>query len=194
MAKSHAKAKAKPGRKPLAHDVRMRVLHEAGYRCAVPSCRSILTIDIHHIIYVSEDGPDEPSNLLALCPNCHGLHHMGKIPPQSIRAWKFLLMALNEAFDRRTVDLLLAMEKTGDWLLSNGDALPDYAPLIVSGYAEVRVVGGGSLAPIFGKMRVYLSDKGKAFIAAWKCGDQVAAISRLPRSSADEGAPPDLPE
>ena len=39
------------------------VLTEAGYRCAVPTCREILLYDIHHIWEVSEGGGDDASNL-----------------------------------------------------------------------------------------------------------------------------------
>jgi hypothetical protein len=182
---------AKQRRKAIPLDIRMRVLHEAGYRCAIPACRMVLTLDIHHMVYVSEGGPDKPENLLALCGNCHALHHMGKIPRESIRAWKLLLMALNEAFDRRTIDLLLALQHTGNWLLSAGDALPDYAPLIVSGLAEVQVLLGAPVEPNFGKMRVYLSDKGRSFIEAWKRGDQAAAVNWLPQPTPTGTAVPD---
>ena len=74
-------------RKKIPADCRQLVLHEAGYRCANPTCRTILTLDIHHLEYVSDDGGNDPANLLPLCPNCHGLHHSGVIPRESIRAW-----------------------------------------------------------------------------------------------------------
>ncbi|WP_159452315.1 HNH endonuclease [Singulisphaera sp. GP187] len=156
----------------------MAVLHEAGYRCAVPVCRTILTLDIHHIVYVSEAGSDDPSNLLALCGNCHALHHLKKITTESIRAWKFLLMALNEAFDRKSVDLLLALERAGGGTVCTGDGLGDYAGLIASGYLNItwKESSHSDRAFTWGKHQVYLSDKGKAFLEAWKRGDQSAAV------------------
>lgn len=98
-------------RKSLHVDTRQIILHEAGYKCANPTCRHILTLDVHHLDRVSDGGPDDPANLVALCPNCHALHHRGEIPATSLRAWKMLLLAMNEAFDARTVDLLLAIAK-----------------------------------------------------------------------------------
>jgi hypothetical protein len=69
------------------------VLAEAGYRCATPNCRTILAIDLHHLIWVSEGGPDDASNLLALCPTCHALHHRGEIPHEALTFWKANLRA-----------------------------------------------------------------------------------------------------
>jgi len=49
-------------------------LHESGYRCGNPVCRTILTLDIHHLTRI-EGGPNTAENLLPLCPNCHAQHH-----------------------------------------------------------------------------------------------------------------------
>src|SRR6266567_2983044 len=96
-------------KKPHVDAIRL-VLHEAGYRCANPACRTILTIDIHHMEYVAEGGSNEPENLLPLCPNCHSLHHRKDIPRESIRAWKMILLAFNDGFDRKSVNLLLGLD------------------------------------------------------------------------------------
>src|SRR5688500_8238128 len=96
-------------RKALPLDLVSLTLHEAGYRCANPVCRTILTLDIHHMVRLADGGPDSAENLLALCPNCHSLHHKGIIPAASIRTWKLLLMSLNQAFDQHAVDILLTL-------------------------------------------------------------------------------------
>ena len=44
---------------------------EAGYKCGNPTCRNVITLELHHIEYVSDGGGDDPSNLLVLCPYCH---------------------------------------------------------------------------------------------------------------------------
>lgn len=75
-------------RRRLLKAVRLAVLTEAGYRCAVPTCRTILAIDLHHLVWVSDGGPDDASNLLALCPTCHALHHRGEIPREALLIWK----------------------------------------------------------------------------------------------------------
>ena len=85
-------------RRAVSTNVQIQVLTEAGYRCAVPTCRSILAIDIHHIVEVAADGGNEAGNLLALCPNCHALFHRGTISRDSIYAWKSMLVSLSHAF------------------------------------------------------------------------------------------------
>jgi hypothetical protein len=101
-----------------------------------------------------------------------------KITRESIRAWKFLLLAMNEAFDRRSVDLLLALDKTG-FTYCSGDGLVWYSPLIASGYVESVTQFGTVGDPLFGHHRIGLSEKGRTFVEAWKRGDQEAAVRGL---------------
>lgn len=42
-------------------------------------CNSTST-DIHHIIYRSQGGKDEPKNLIALCRDCHNKAHFKEEP------------------------------------------------------------------------------------------------------------------
>ncbi|MBK8477805.1 MAG: HNH endonuclease [Opitutaceae bacterium] len=97
-------------RKHIPIDITTAVLTQAGYRCAVPTCRGILALDLHHIVEVSEGGGDTSDNLLALCPTCHALYHRKVIRRESIRAWKTTLMALSHAFDKRIDRSLLFLE------------------------------------------------------------------------------------
>src|SRR5947209_2578255 len=94
-------------RRSIPQLVRQQVLMEAGYKCGNPACRNILTLELHHILWVKDDGGDEPSNLLALCGYCHDQHTHGHIPHAAIRHWKGMLLALNHAFDLASMDLLL---------------------------------------------------------------------------------------
>ena len=71
------------GRKSISPSVREIVLIEAGHKCANPTCRHILTLELHHIVWVKDQGGDDPDNLLALCPNCHSLHTQGHISEKS---------------------------------------------------------------------------------------------------------------
>ena len=98
----------------MSREVVTNVLIEAGYRCAVPTCRSILAIDLHHIIEVKDEGPNDQSNLLALCPTCHALYTRGTISKEAINAWKTMLIALSHAFDQESISNLLFLYKTGN--------------------------------------------------------------------------------
>jgi HNH endonuclease len=93
-------------------DVRVQVLTEAGYRCAVPTCRNILALDLHHIVEVKDRGPNDASNLLALCPTCHALYTRGTISREAINTWKLMLVTLNHAFDQESISNLLFLYHT----------------------------------------------------------------------------------
>jgi 5-methylcytosine-specific restriction endonuclease McrA len=50
-----------------------QVLGRDGWRCR--SCRSRNSLHCHHIIFRSQQGPDEAWNLVTLCSSCHdGVH------------------------------------------------------------------------------------------------------------------------
>ena len=162
-------------RRTLPIDVRNRVLHEAGYKCSVPSCRCILTFDMHHLDPVKDGGSDDPENLLALCPTCHRLYHKGEIPIESLRAWKMLQLAMNEAFDRRAIDLLLTFDKINHVFVS-GEGVLQCASLIAAGLVERREYQTGSPIPDYS---VNLTKRGRAMVKAWKQGDQKGATEAI---------------
>jgi hypothetical protein len=95
-------------RRKISETIRQVVLLEAGYKCANPTCRHVLTLELHHIVWVKDNGGNQPDNLLALCPNCHSLHTTGHIPAQAILTWKSLLTSLGNP-NRAAVDLLLVL-------------------------------------------------------------------------------------
>src|SRR5262245_31948622 len=119
------------------------VLTEAGYRCAVPTCRGILALDMHHIWEVAAGGGDDPANLIALCPTCHALYHRGTISADSIYAYKAMLVALSQAFDLEAIDRLLFLNLCPEYLLVSGDGLLHFARLIAAGLATFRPHKGG---------------------------------------------------
>jgi HNH endonuclease len=173
-------------RKAISLAMRREVLHEAGYRCANPGCRGIITLDIHHIEYVSDDGQNAAENLLPLCPTCHALHHAGQIPGESIRAWKMLLLSLNDGFSRAAVDLLLALDHIATRpVLVTTDTVLMMGSLIASGLVTISHPSTGAIpAQDFSQSRfVSLSTKGSAFVAAWKSGNQAAAVNPMGASS-----------
>lgn len=167
-----------PKRKAIPASVQEAVLREAGYMCGNPRCRHVLTLELHHIQWVRDGGGNEPLNLLALCPNCHSLHTAGHIPESAIRHWKGMLEALNHAFGRKSVDLLLFLhDPQSRQVIVSGDGALQYAGLIAAGLvklygsvqATARVVGphAGSSSH-----RLRLTDKGERLVGAWIQGDQ----------------------
>jgi hypothetical protein len=182
-------------RRTIAVDVRHLVLHESGYRCGNPACRSILTLDIHHLERVSEGGPDSPDNLLALCPNCHALHHRGEIPIDSIRAWKMLHLTINEAFDRKTLDILSTLSRVG-LVYVTGDGLLSCAALVAGGLVEATEWGRAHFEYRYGfetpSYRLTVTERGRRLLSAWRSGDQVGAIAAT--AGAEQGAPGAAPQ
>src|SRR5437764_9778124 len=169
-------SKGKGKAKPREHDnlplkTRIIVLTESGYRCAVPTCRNILALDMHHIWEVSAGGSDDPSNLIALCPTCHALYHRGTILEESIYVYKAMLVAITRAFDSEAIDRLLFLESCAkDFLVVSGDGLLHFGRLIAAGLASVDQKSNNNWQIV--TYAVNISSKGRQLIEAWKQGDR----------------------
>src|ERR1700722_16460548 len=172
MRKTLAKGASQPReRADLPLKTRLIVLTESGYRCAVPTCRSILALDMHHIWEVSNGGGNDPSNLIALCPTCHALYHRGTIKADSIYAYKAMLVAITRAFDVEAVDRLLFLEScTKDFLVVSGDGLLHFSRLIAAGLATVEQKSNNNWQLV--TYAVNIQDKGRQLIEAWRQGDR----------------------
>ncbi len=162
-------------RKAIPKKLRIDVLTEAGYRCAVPTCRGIIVIDMHHIVPVAEDGPNELANLLALCPTCHALFTRGEISQESIHVWKGTLVALSAAFDRDAIDDLIFLHGLSAMQLGiSGDGVLKFSRLISAGFATFGIISqNGPLVLYY----IALTDKGRDFVKAWMQGDRLALQS-----------------
>ena len=58
------------------------VLARDGHKCQHCKGKSkCAQLDVHHIIFRSKGGSDEPENLITLCDDCHTDLHAGKISP-----------------------------------------------------------------------------------------------------------------
>lgn len=81
--KPRAKPRKQPHRiaGPLRYEIRERDKHSCRW------CGEAGT-EIHHVVYRSSGGPDEPSNLILLCQGCHMRAHSSK------RAFQPLLLAV----------------------------------------------------------------------------------------------------
>jgi HNH endonuclease len=171
-AKSAKKLNPPVERKRIPINIKTQILTEAGYRCAVPTCRELLLLDLHHIYQVSESGKDEAANLIALCPTCHAYHHRGTISREAIFAYKSTLIAINRAFDLEAIDRLMFLEPLGkDYLVVSGDGVLHFDRLIASGLASFTPKSNNN--GLLVTYAVNLTPKGKMLIAAWKSGDHL---------------------
>ena len=147
------------------------VLIEAGYRCAVPTCRNILALDMHHIWEVSAGGGDDPTNLIALCPTCHALYHRGTISSDAIFAYKAMLVAIGRAFDLEAIDRLLFLAQCAeDFLVVSGDGLLHFARLLGAGLARMEMKANNAWQIV--TYAVNISDRGRELVEAWMSGDR----------------------
>jgi HNH endonuclease len=158
-------------RKNLPIKTRTALLTEAGYRCAVPRCRQILAMDMHHIYEVHEGGSDDLSNLIALCSYCHDLYHRGTISRDSIFAYKAMLVAISRAFDIDAVDRLLFLAPLPkDYLIVSGDGVLHFARLIAANLATVELKTNNNDQIV--TYAINISENGRQIIEAWRQGDR----------------------
>ncbi len=77
------------GKKNISKPVRDKLLVDAMHRCCLcPEHNDI--IDAHHIVQLSEGGPNTEDNLMAVCPTCHAkIHRIGnRYNTQQLRMYK----------------------------------------------------------------------------------------------------------
>jgi len=165
-------------RKPVAKPIQLAVLTEAGWRCAVPTCRTVLALDLHHLVEVGEGGKNDAANLLALCPTCHALHHRGDLTREALYTYKAILVALSHAFDIATVDQLLFLDVVRDRPFQlQGQGVLSFMRLISAQLADFKNTGKDMGVEFYS---VALTQRGKALVDAWKSGNRenVAAALR----------------
>ncbi len=166
----------------LSVQIRSQVLTEAGFRCAVPTCRGILALDIDHIWQVSSGGSNDPANLIALCPTCHALRHRGTISEEAIFVYKSMIVSLSHAFDTGTIDKLIFLSKMpDDFLAISGDGVLQFSGLIAADLATVRMKANNKRMLVTYEVR--LSENGKHLVNAWRSGDRTAVETVLAPSA-----------
>jgi len=76
-------------RRRIPQDIRDKLLVDAMHRCCLCPQHEDVT-DLHHIIAISEDGPNTEENLIVVCPNCHRRIHSirSRYPPRQLRMYK----------------------------------------------------------------------------------------------------------
>lgn len=74
---------------------------EAGYRCAVPTCRTVAPLEIDHIEDYARVGKHDFSNMIVLCANCHRLKGDGprNLDRKALRIVKANLALINQRYN-----------------------------------------------------------------------------------------------
>lgn len=77
-------------------NLREYILHRDGHKCQNPNCKNkskTIILCVHHIIYRSNGGTDDPNNLITLCDKCHTpKNHEG-----FLKTWRPKVKPLREA-------------------------------------------------------------------------------------------------
>ena len=151
----------------LSPKARTQVLTETGFRCGVPTCRGILAVDLQPLTQIDEDGAQDASNFLALCPTWYEAYRLGTISAETLHTHKSVLMSLTSAFDSGTIDLLLLLiGLPRDSLIVSGDGVLAFAGLAAAGYAEVRRTANNG--ELLANYAVNATPKGRLLVEAWK--------------------------
>jgi hypothetical protein len=153
---------------------------------------------MHHIVQLSDEGPDTLPNLIALCPTCHALYHRGTIREESIRVWKAILVSLGQAFDKESVEVLLFLYELREMTapIVSGDTIMKYSKVVAAGLVqfsasyyedgsmwgffapESKSVSSAQRSPFLG-YTMSLTEKGKVLVEAWRKGDRQSLSSIL---------------
>lgn len=73
---------------------------EAGYRCAIPTCKESSALDLAHIVPWSKVQEHTFENIIVLCAVCHRRFDSGVIPKASILQFKANLSLLTHRYSQ----------------------------------------------------------------------------------------------
>ena len=159
-------------RPSIPAELKRRVLCEAGHRCAIHTCRSIIEVDIHHIVPWSKCKEHNYENLIALCPNCHRLADRGRIDQKSLRIYKANLRYVYDKFSQFEVDVLFALHDQPE---KSALPFPPFMELLIKRILDAGYIGmehptgsvhtfGMQISPYY----IFLTDDGYEYIDSLK--------------------------
>jgi hypothetical protein len=173
-------------RPPIPRPLERELFIEAGYRCAIPTCRVVAPLQIDHIEDWAKVREHKFENMIVLCANCHGRKGSGRgqIDRLALRQYKANLSLLNHRygeFERRILDYFVASSGPPIIFLPGGmDLLVHY--LVSDGYlvrADVRapmtsnfrlkhVDGTEMTINIPNLVGYFLTESGAEFVKKWQ--------------------------
>jgi len=102
------------GRPAVPTALRRALYEEAGYRCAIPTCRGTSALEMAHIVPWAEVQTHSFDNMIVLCAVDHTRYDRGEIPRQSIQAYKDNLALLNGRYSDAERRILEAFTQVPD--------------------------------------------------------------------------------
>lgn len=146
-------------------ELKRKILVEAGHRCAIPTCRSMVKVEIHHIIPWCECQEHKEDNLIALCPNCHTLAHDDKIDKACLKMYKAKLKELSDVYTPFEIDILFECDKKDGVPFSKYlnillKRLIDSNLIYIEDTGVYQYAGGVDMSPCW----IRLTEEGKVFV------------------------------
>jgi 8-oxo-dGTP pyrophosphatase MutT (NUDIX family) len=158
------------GRPAIPRALARAVKEEAGYRCAIPTCKATSALEIAHIRPWSEVREHTFDNLIYLCAICHKRYDDGEIDRQSILAYKRNLGVVNgrySDFERRILQVLRDAGPGHAITLNQVDTIL-FAYLLQDGLLiEVTGRGGIFINGVNQTRQWMLTPAGQDFVSRW---------------------------
>ncbi|WP_227284135.1 MULTISPECIES: HNH endonuclease signature motif containing protein [Paracoccaceae] len=162
--------------------LKRHLYEEAGYRCAVPTCRGTSGLQMEHIEPWAKVKAHEFDNMIVLCAVCHSRITSREISKDAIRTYKRNLALINgrySLFELRLIQHFFENEKLSNPqsniqvaendLLHLKGLIDDQLVNIQRGPGSVLIMGM-SVSPVY----VLLTDKGREFISAYFQGENLS--------------------
>lgn len=88
-------------RLPIPAELERALMIEAGYRCALPTCRTVFPLEIEHIEDYARVQKHEFSNMIVLCANCHRMKGSGprSLDRKALKQIKVNLGLINQRYN-----------------------------------------------------------------------------------------------
>jgi len=163
----------KDTRPSIPMSLQREVLVEAGHRCAISTCRHPTT-EIAHIVPWTEVNEHKFENLIALCPNCHGLYDRDKkIDRKSMLLYKAnlgLVYCRYGEFERRILGIFCDLPKANAILLPGWHDIHVYYLLKDGFLLKTERNSGVIIGGVPSWEEYQLTSSGRAFVENWKEG------------------------
>lgn len=142
------------------------LMEEAGYRCAIQTCKGTDALEMAHIVPWSQVREHSFENMIVLCAVDHHRYDTGRIPRKSIEAFKANLGLLRGRYSDAERRILEAFAANAPFLLDKielpipGGMRYTVMYLVRDGLIEVESKSGVIISGLPAHETVFLTEKG----------------------------------
>jgi len=162
-------------RPAIPQALKLKVLVEAGHRCAIPTCKQV-PVELAHIVPWEKCNEHTFENLIALCPTCHTRFDKGEISKKAMQIYKSNLSILNNRYGdlEQRILKVFAENKSANqiWLPGGLDIMLMYllqdGMLVDTGQNSGVIMSGMPSQKLYG-----ITEKGRDFIQKWLSAEEL---------------------